>query len=108
MLFVAVSLQLYHSKFKKYLVEMKKLQEENKVDKTDLLGTDENKTGGFFSSKKSASHLIDVFRLNGRDAVLADSDKDLIIPHIAGTTGQRILFERIFKSAQNLLVSSLL
>lgn len=122
---------IYVAKFKKYLSEMKKLQQAQTMEKTDLLGLEEgsksSSSGGtfssFFSSKKSQVQIDNYFRLSNRDQVLQEQDKDLIIPHLALTSSSaagsaagagssssasngKIPFERIFRSAQNLLMDT--
>ena len=101
---------IYTHKFRTYLASLSTLLQPSTVDKTDLLGSEEGwkggAVGGLFASKKSAAEITRGFMLNGRDAVLADSADDLIIPHIAEREGKRYAFERLYKSSQQLLMDT--
>lgn len=99
--------QMYHQKFRTYLSNLKRRLQKFAVSKADLLGTDETRSGGLFTTKRSSEQLNRVFTLGDRFRVLVDQDKDYIIFHVAQSSGQRFPFERIFRSAQRLLVSSI-
>ena len=97
---------IYYTKFKKYLGELKKLQQDQTVGKEDLLGKDAGDTGGgggagsssggmgsmlsglssAFSSKKPSSAIDHVFTLHGREEVLlgAAGDAGVSGPGAAG------------------------
>ncbi len=117
---------------------MKKLQSDYVITKTDTLGMEESafsgaSSGGLFASltgaKKPApvtnpspndtkanqpstlaEHTRRLFTLsNGRDSLaLGDLQKEYIIAHIAATAGARFPYERVFRSAQRLLMDSAL
>jgi hypothetical protein len=53
----------YLSHFKTYLGNLKKLQSDNKAGKDDLLGTDDSKTGGLFSAKRTSQNINRLFML---------------------------------------------
>lgn len=76
------------------------------VSKTDLLGADESRGGGLFSAKRTPGQLTKVFALGQRHSVLTDAEKDYIIYRVAQASGQRFPFERVYRSAQRVLVSS--
>lgn len=134
---------IYRSKFGKYLSEMRKLQADSAIKESDTLASEGSTKGaagtggatpsssssgggmgsmlsGLFSSKRSAADIDHIFRLNGRDDVLAtpvssaaqgtvvdgSSDGDLIIPHLASASGGKLPFAKLFKSAQSLLMDT--
>ena len=137
---------IYRSKFGKYLSEMRKLQADSAIKESDTLASEGSTKGGgaagaaapgassssggggmgsmlsgLFSSKRSAADIDHIFRLNGRDDVLAtpvssaaqgtlqadgSSDGDLIIPHLASASGGKLSFAKLFKSAQSLLMDT--
>jgi hypothetical protein len=96
---------IYLSKFKNYLTSMKRLQETSPYKKGDVLGVEETKSQFMFVSGKAAAQLSRLFELNQRDSLLSDG-QDYIIYHVAAQAGAKFPFERIFRSAQNLLIDT--
>ncbi len=90
-----------------YLTDLKKLhQDATPMTRMDTLGVDCSLTGGFFSVRRTEEALIGMFSLNQRESVLADSNKEYIICHVASTGGLRYPYERIFRSAHLLTIET--
>jgi hypothetical protein len=99
---------LYTAQFKAYLASMKKLEQESRVKKEDLLASEQGgKIGGIFGlGKKSADDLMRVFAIGQRELVLTSLAKDSIVLHVAAKSGMGFPFERLFRSAHQLLVDT--
>lgn len=96
----------YLAHFRAYLANLRRLQTGPVADKNDLLGTDESKTGGFFSAKKSTQHMNRVFALGQRANVLQHVGDEPIIYHVAQQASQSFAHEYTFRSAQHLLMDT--
>jgi len=74
-----------------------------------------------WGGRKADAHAVDPFRLGNRDEVLtaggggsadgsggagAAGEGDLIVPHLASSSGAKLPFERLFKSATALLMDT--
>jgi hypothetical protein len=94
------------AKFKSHFSAQKRLVREEKepIVKTDLIATDEAKTGVFSTRRTNEK----AFLLGARDSVLADEEKDIIDPVAASSKGVKYSYERLFRSSLLLLVSSLI
>lgn len=99
---------IYTTQFNTYLSSMQKLGQENRVRKEDLLAAEQGgKIGGLFGlGKKSADDLLRVFAIGQRELVLTSIAKDSIVLHVAAKSGMGFPFERLFRSAHQLLVDT--
>ncbi len=100
---------LYTQQFKTYLAGIRGLEQQTRVRKDDLLGSEQGgpKAGGLFGvGRKTADDLLRVFSIGQRELVLTSLAKDSVIIHAATRSGLSTPFERLFRSAHQLLLDT--
>ena len=104
-LYCELMAKVYMGHFRSYVQSLTRYRDTEVADRHSLLGCDVAKTGGLFSSKKSAAFLNKVFVLGPRAEVLsALSEPALVVQLIEAT--QRFAYEEVFRSFLRLLVDT--
>lgn len=94
------------SYFKSYSGRLLKLQYDELPNQDDLLGVDEHRSSGFFSSKPSKSKAS-VFSMGQRGQVLSlELEGPILVPHTLEKTSSKCPYEKLFRSEQYALLEN--
>ena len=98
--------KIYTAHFRQYLGNLMRLQAPTVASRGDVLAADEKKSGGLFSLRKSKMHLMRVFMLGNRHAILSNINKPPIICHHAAKRNHKYPYQEIFRTTHRMLMDT--